>query len=804
MKRNKTKLFLLFTIISLTSCSFSNGDSEKDKPQIIPVQAVHLNYTAYELNIGESIQLISTVYPNNASDKEVNWSITSGNEYVSVSKSGLVEAIKEGNSVVTVRTVDGNKTADCKIKVKNEIIDEDIHVESVSLSKKEYELDVGDNVQLEVNITPINATNKKLNWSITSGNEYVSVSNDGLVNALASGTSTITVTSEDGDKTDSCTIKVKEEIDEDYVEWIGNVSYPYYSTASTRFAQSLECGWNLGNSLDAHHDSVNVEESYIDFAGTISKNIPEMDTEICYGNPRITSTLLRKVREAGYTSIRIPVSWHQHVTINNNFKISESWINRVKTVVDQALGLGFKVILNTHHDIDPSFIYPDNAHLENSKKFIKSVWGQISDVFGSYDTNLVYEGFNEPRLTKNADSFNTELNTEEVNNCIAILNQTFVDTIRANTLLTEQKRFLIVKSYADSAYIIIYSNASKFNLPIDPSNRLIVSTHIYSPTEFAFHGTGGFDPSKEEDTSNIKWLLDGLYANYISKGIGVIVGEWGSVANNNNYQDRLNHANYFVEQTYLRHISSFYWDNGNLDGEAFALFNREQETNKYPELNAQINSYWIKPGNIYDVNYYVGDFLLDSEKVNENRTVIGPNLPWGYGYDNLFSDAKCSTIFDITTKITGNTNIYLSNYGVRPTSTCDADNSWGPIDNQYITINNGEWHCNAPGKGKNNNYETQVNFTLPVLLENKNYKISFAYQISGPNGLSLIYNDNTNKSVGNNINLNGDGQWHIETIYFNSNEVTYGETRFTFSLSSIPSTYSSINFGIKDLSINLQ
>ena len=353
MKRNKTKLFLLFTIVSLTSCTFSNGDSEKDKPQIIPVQAVHLNYTAYELNIGESIQLISTVYPNNASDKEVNWSITSGNEYVSVSNDGLVEAIKEGNSVVTVKTVDGNKTADCKIKVKNEKIDKDIHVESVSLSKKEYELDVGDNVQLEVSITPINATNKKLNWSITSGNEYVSVSNDGLVNALASGTSTITVTSEDGDKTDSCTIKVKEEIDEDYVEWIGNVDYPYYSTASTRFAQSLECGWNLGNSLDAHHDSVNVEESYIDLAGTISKNIPEMDTEICYGNPRITSTLLRKVREAGYTSIRIPVSWHQHVTINNNFKISESWINRVKTVVDQALGLGFKVILNTHHDIDP-------------------------------------------------------------------------------------------------------------------------------------------------------------------------------------------------------------------------------------------------------------------------------------------------------------------------------------------------------------------------------------------------------------------------------------------------------------------
>lgn len=774
MKKQLNLIILLLTTLGLGACagtsssytsseptSFPSEDpSTPSEPTHISVLAVNLNHTSYTLHVNETLQLEESIYPSNATNKEVTWSVISGNEYIFVSNTGLVYAIGVGQGTVGVNTVDGNKTAVCVLTV------------------------VG------------NSSSEEPSSSDEPSSEIPSSSEEPIPSEPGSSEDP-SISSEPSSSEPSSS----QPDDDERVEWIGNDTYPYYSTPSTRFAMSLEAGWNLGNTLDAHTDSVNVEESYIDLDKTLSDGINELDIETCYGNPKATLELLRSVKASGYTTIRIPVSWHQHVSINNNFKISINWMNRVKTVVDNALSLGFKVMLNTHHDIDPSFIYPDYAHLDNSKRFIQSVWTQISEVFGTYGTNLIYEGFNEPRITKNNDSFNTELNTNEVNDCINQLNQMFVDTIRSSKLESEQKRFLVIKAYADSAYLIVYDNAHKFVLPDDPSNRLLVSVHIYNPTEFAFQGTGGFDPNNDEDVSHIRWILDGLYQQYIIKGIGVIVGEWGSVATSYNLQDRIAHSTYFVEQTYLRHIPSIYWDNGRLDGEAFGLFDRTTNTNAYPAINEAINSIWTVPGNKYNINYYNGNNLIYTEKVVEGRTPIGPYLPWCYGYDDLYQDASLYTPFSLDTPIYGDKNIYLSNYGVRPTYTCEADNNWGPVDDKYVYTSNGEWHYTAPGKGKDVNYETQINFSLPILFDNTNYEISFAYQISGENGLSLVYNDEQEKSVGNVINMNGNGKWHHTTISFNSNEVTNGETRFTFSLSAIPSHYSSINFGIKDLSI---
>ncbi|MCR4562563.1 MAG: glycoside hydrolase family 5 protein [Bacilli bacterium] len=590
--------------------------------------------------------------------------------------------------------------------------------------------------------------------------------------------------------------------DEERIEWIGTDAYPYYSTPSTRFAMSIQTGWNLGNTLDAHSDSCNESENYIDLQGTTELGINEMDLETCYGNPKTTSALLKKVKQAGYTTIRIPVSWHQHVTKWNNFQISSQWMSRVKAIVDQSLGYGFKVILNTHHDIDPSFIYPDYAHLDNSLRFVESIWSQISTVFGDYGTDLVYEGCNEPRLTKHADSFNTELNNEEVRNCIHQINQKFVDVIRSSNKANEQKRYLIIKGYADSPYVLTYSHASTFSLPNDPRNRLLISVHIYSPTEFAFHGTGGFDPDNLEYTSHIKWILDGLYQEFVMKGIGVVLGEWGSVATASNLNERVAHANYFVSETKNRHIASIYWDNGAMQNEAFALFDRANETNLYPSINEAINSHWTTPGNNYNVKYFANGTYLTSEDVREGNKALGPSLPWGYGYDNLYSDASCTQPFSLDTPITSNMNIYLGNYGVIPTSTAEADNDWGPIDPNYIYSSEGAWYCTCPGKGKNNNYETQVNFVLPLLEDDRDYRITFSYKVTGSNASYLVYNDATSSSATSTKEMSGDGSWHEGHLYFNSNDVTYKETRFTFNLAGVPSSVQSINFGIKDLSIS--
>ena len=77
----------------------------------------------------------------------------------------------------------------------------------VSLNKDSLTLDVGARDTLTATITPDNATNKNVTWS--SDTPSVASVNNGVVTAVAPGTATITVTTEDGNKTATCAVTVE-------------------------------------------------------------------------------------------------------------------------------------------------------------------------------------------------------------------------------------------------------------------------------------------------------------------------------------------------------------------------------------------------------------------------------------------------------------------------------------------------------------------------------------------------------------------------------------------------------------------
>ena len=82
-----------------------------------------------------------------------------------------------------------------------------IPVTGVSLDESSITLDVGGNQTLTATVTPEDATNKKVCWS--SDNEAVAtVSEDGVVTAVAGGTAVITATTHDGLFTATCTVTV--------------------------------------------------------------------------------------------------------------------------------------------------------------------------------------------------------------------------------------------------------------------------------------------------------------------------------------------------------------------------------------------------------------------------------------------------------------------------------------------------------------------------------------------------------------------------------------------------------------------
>lgn len=170
------------------------------------VTGVSLSPTTLTLDVGASSTLTATITPDNASNKSINWE--SGNTGVAtVDTSGKVTAVAQGTTTITATAADGSgKSAECSVTVKEAA---NVPVESVSLDKTSLGLTEGETAQLTATVEPEDASNKNVTWE--SSNTNVATVNNGEVTAVSAGTATITVTTADGGKTDTCTVTVREE-----------------------------------------------------------------------------------------------------------------------------------------------------------------------------------------------------------------------------------------------------------------------------------------------------------------------------------------------------------------------------------------------------------------------------------------------------------------------------------------------------------------------------------------------------------------------------------------------------------------
>jgi uncharacterized protein YjdB/alpha-tubulin suppressor-like RCC1 family protein len=168
----------------------------------VPVSTVTLNNATMALDVGATGQLVPTILPNNATNKNVTWS-SSAPAVATVSATGLVTGASPGTATITVTTVDNSRTATCNVTVSAVVIP----VTSVSLNQTTLSLAPGGTGNLVATVLPENATNKSVTWS-SSAPAVATVSPAGVVSAVAAGTSTITVTTADGNRTATCALTV--------------------------------------------------------------------------------------------------------------------------------------------------------------------------------------------------------------------------------------------------------------------------------------------------------------------------------------------------------------------------------------------------------------------------------------------------------------------------------------------------------------------------------------------------------------------------------------------------------------------
>lgn len=166
----------------------------------VPVTGVTLDKATAELVEGEELVLTAVVNPSDASDKSVTWS--SSDNTVATVVNGKVTALKVGIANISVATADGGKTATCQVKVTAQVYP----VTGVTLDRTSAEIVEGDELTLNVTVSPANATNKDVSW--TSSDNSVATVSGGKVTALKAGNTKITVTTSDGGKTAVCDVTV--------------------------------------------------------------------------------------------------------------------------------------------------------------------------------------------------------------------------------------------------------------------------------------------------------------------------------------------------------------------------------------------------------------------------------------------------------------------------------------------------------------------------------------------------------------------------------------------------------------------
>lgn len=366
-----------------------------------------------------------------------------------------------------------------------------------------------------------------------------------------------------------------------------------YTGNSIQMSEALAIGWNLGNALDAsdcgdwaYNEGLKMEYSWLPHKQVTSQ------------------ALIKAVSAAGFKTIRIPVSWHNHMSKStSDYKVDSAWMNRVKQLVDWSLAEGLNVIINIHHDNltedqiknNPGFCISEDADIQKkSKAFIGSVWEQICKTFKDYDNRLVFELLNEPRCVGTDWEWGFYSNigdSKKWNDIITAYEQVALNVIRKSGGYNTS-RYVMAPAYAASD-----STLSYYKFPEDcVKNCLLLSVHAYTPSYFCLDGEyTDFDAYKNPYSgatakSEIDGVFNSLNNNYVKKGIGVVIGE-ASASDKDNLDSRIKWAEYYFAKAKTVKIPVVLWDNeqavamgATAGGENHGYFNRVDCTQTWPSM----------------------------------------------------------------------------------------------------------------------------------------------------------------------------------------------------------------------------
>ena len=355
------------------------------------------------------------------------------------------------------------------------------------------------------------------------------------------------------------------------------------SNEAMEFAANMGIGWNLGNTFDSTGSG--------------------LSAETYWQSDYTTTALIDELYAAGFRTIRIPVSWHTHC--DENYEIDEKWLARVTEIVDYAYDKGMYVIINTHHDIDTSYIWPQSAYKTQSENYLTKIWTQLCANFADYGERLIFEGMNEPRVIGDTNewwySSSSSVAVDAVD-CINEYNQVFVDTVRAAGG-NNANRYLMIGSMDTSPDCVLID---QFEMPTDTAdNKLIISIHMYSSYDFTQNTSGRTEFTSTDINENLSYITR-IYNQYVSRGIPVVMGEFGAI-NKGTESERLKYYSYVAGCAENYGIVPVVWDNNAYIsagiGNSFGLIKRSTCTwDNWNIILSMMQYYFDVDTSVYDAN----------------------------------------------------------------------------------------------------------------------------------------------------------------------------------------------------------
>lgn len=156
-----------------------------------PVTGISLSETAVIVDMAtKRLQLRATVYPENASNKDIKWTSTDPSK-AKVDANGLVTLVKPGTVTIIATSVDNPAiTAMCNITIS-------IPVTSIVLDQTEITMYAGETKKLDYTLLPLNSSNNVVTWTSTD-TSVVTVDKNGKVTAKGVGSAVVILRTSDG------------------------------------------------------------------------------------------------------------------------------------------------------------------------------------------------------------------------------------------------------------------------------------------------------------------------------------------------------------------------------------------------------------------------------------------------------------------------------------------------------------------------------------------------------------------------------------------------------------------------------